>query len=130
MIMENNQDLEQALNGLHYEDIYTIILFALSEMRNVPEYKTLSELAYLVDRKSLMNMLEYYGGMTVRIPTQKEFKLMVNGLLMYEYVNLEGLTVQQALAEMRGSSLPANELLACYAKITEVMGKYKFNRSK
>ena len=130
MIMENDQDLEQALNSLHYEDIYTIILFALSEMRNVPEYKTLSELAYLVDRKSLMNMLEYYGGMTVRIPTQKEFKLMVNGLLMYEYVNLEGLTVQQALAEMRGSSLPANELLACYAKITEVMSKYKFNRSK
>lgn len=130
MIMGNDQDLEQALNDLHYEDIYTIILFALSEMKNVPEYKTLSELAYLVDRKSLMNMLEYYGGMTVRIPTTKEFKLMVNGLLMYEYVNLEGLTVQQALAEMRGSSLPANELLACYAKITEVMSKYKFNRSK
>lgn len=121
-------DLENKLNDLKYEDIYTLILYALAELRNVPEYKTISEAAYVLDKKSLIAFFEYFGGMTIKVPTINDFKLVVNSLLLYEYINLEHLTMGQALREINDPNLSKADLQACYSKIVEVMSKYNFKR--
>jgi hypothetical protein len=46
-------------------DIYSLILFALFKLRDIPDYLALSELVFLMDKKELLKLCEYFGGMTI-----------------------------------------------------------------
>ncbi len=93
----NKKDFEQ----LKEKDIYSLLLFALYKLKEIPEYSTISELSYILDKDNLLTLLTYYGGMTIRIPTLREFKLVLNALLLYEYVHLEGIDFEKALVKLR-----------------------------
>ena len=69
------------IKSLKTADIESLILFALYKMRDIPEYSTLCELAYTLDRKSFFKFLDYFGGMTLKVPASDEFLTVVNALL-------------------------------------------------
>ena len=73
----------QELNNLKSQDIYSLILFALYKLREIPEYSTLSELAYIVDKENLLKLCEYFGGTTIHIPTIDELESILYSLLLY-----------------------------------------------
>ena len=61
--------IKEELNQLKETDVYSMLLFVLYKMRGIEEYSILSELAYILDKKNLLNLCEYFGGLTIKIPT-------------------------------------------------------------
>lgn len=74
-----NSDIDK----LKDNDILSIALFALYKMREIPEYSTLCELSYVVDKDSLLSLCEFFGGMTIKIPTIKELKIVLYAMSIY-----------------------------------------------
>lgn len=120
------------LNEYKYEDIYTLMLFVLSELRNVPEYKTLSECTYILDKDSLVKFFQYFGGMTITVPTIDDLQLVIDTLLLYQYINEEGLEFEEAMKILKECNGPYkvhdNEIKTCYAKLVQILSKYDFKR--
>ena len=78
-----------ALNALNKTDVYSLMLFTIYKMRDIPEYSTLSELCYILEGDNLARFLSYFGGMTIKVPSLRELRLILQALLLYQYVNLE-----------------------------------------
>lgn len=120
------------LNEYKYEDIYTLMLFVLSELRNVPEYKTLSECTYILDKNSLVKFFQYFGGMTITVPTIDDLQLVIDTLLLYQYINKEGLEFEEAMKILKECNGPYkvhdNEIKSCYSKLVQILSKYDFKR--
>jgi len=69
-------------------DIYSLILFALFKLRDIPDYLVLSELIYVLDKDSMLKLCEYFGGTTIHIPTIDELESILYSLLLYQYVDI------------------------------------------
>ena len=76
--------IKTELENLTKSDIYSLIFFALYKCNESPEYSAISELAYILDKESLLKMCEYYGGLTIRIPTIDELERFLNALLVFQ----------------------------------------------
>ena len=116
------------ISALSSVDVYSLVLFTLFQMKQVPEYATLSELAYILDKQNLLYLLEYFGGMTITIPTKEELQLVINTLLVYQYVKVEKMSYQKALnmlVNVPKGQYKQIELL--YGKVCEVLDKYYIN---
>lgn len=121
--------IKEELDSLKVTDIYSLILFALYKMRDIPEYSTLSELAYILDKNSLLKFFDYFGGLTIKVPTLKDFKLVINGLLLYQYVNIDGIEYAQALKQLDKSEYQLKEIKAIYQSLCDILDKYDFKRA-
>lgn len=122
------KETKKILETMNQEDIYSIILHALFRLKDTPEYASLSELAYLLNGKSLMNLLEYYGGQTITIPTIKEFRVVVNSLLLYQYVNIEGMEMSQAEKLIKSDTYSLKEIRDCYVKMVDILNDYNVDK--
>lgn len=118
----------EKLNTMNEEDVYSLVLFALFKLKDIPEYSSISELSYLLDSKNLLNLLEYYGGTTIRIPTIKEFKLVIQGLLLYQYTQVSNLKYEEAIKLIDLSCCSKKEVNECYNKLLEILSNYEFSR--
>lgn len=126
--MPNN--IKDSLDKLKTTDIYTMILFALYKMTDIPEYSTLSELVYVLDKDSFFNFLECFGGTTIRVPTKKEFKIVLNALLLYQYVNIEERDMSDALKDIDVREFQLKDVKDTYVKLCSILSSYDFNRSQ
>lgn len=119
------------LNILREVDVNSMILFVLYQISNVKEYHTLSELAYILDKKNLMKFLDYFGGMTIKVPTKEEMQLVVNALLVYQGVVLENKTVQESFSSLKTLSPKQKEKVKLiYKDIERIMEKYYLDGTK
>ncbi len=124
------RDTKEKLNSMKMTDVYSLIMFALFKLREVPEYASLSELAYILDGKHLFNFLEYFGGTTIKIPTLAEFKVVIESLLLYQYVNIEHIEYNQAIKLLDiTEDISIKDVKNCYAKLVDILNTYEFNRS-
>ena len=121
-------NIKEALEELSKTDIYSIILFALWKIKENPEYAVLSELSYIMDNDSLIRFLKYYGGKTITIPTVDEFRNIINALILYAEVNLEGNEYSQVIKEFEDEGR-LEEIKKDFTKISEILDKYDFRRS-
>lgn len=117
----------EALNSLNKTDVYSLMLFTLYKMQDLPEYSTLSELCYILDGDNLTKFLSYYGGLTIKVPTLKEMRLILQTLLLYQYVNLEEGDFDEAL-KVVADEFSEDEIKKVYNKITEIVKEYDFKR--
>lgn len=130
MKLSKNEIIEK-FNRLKEEDVYSLLLFALAEMKSIDKYKTISELPYILDKNTLLIFLNYYGGMTIKIPTINEFKLVINTLLLYEYVNIDGLDFNKAIKLINTKNIGnTKDLKDCYSQLVKVLDKYNFDRKE
>nr|DAR38068.1 MAG TPA: Mor transcription activator family [Caudoviricetes sp.] len=124
--------ITKKLHSYKTEDIYTLMLFALSELKEVPEYKTLSELVYLLDRNSVKKVLQYYGGTTIKFPTMEELQLVLDSLLIYQYMIEDNISFDNALKIIKLNNptykFNVKEIKTCYDKLNNVLQKYDFKR--
>ena len=111
-------------------DIYSLILFALFKLRDIPEYSTLSELVYILDKDSLLKLCEYFGGLTLKIPTIEEIESLVYALLLYEYVNMENIPYEDACKIIGHSSKDLRKVKSDYSKLLKVLEAYDFTREE
>ena len=119
--------IKSDLSLLKTKDIYSLILFALFKLKDIPEYSTLSELAYLLDKESLFNMCEYFGGMTIKIPTIADLEVVVYALIMYTKVDIEGRQEEAVVAEMNLAEKDFAEVYGTYKRLANVLKDYSFS---
>ena len=122
--MKNNE-----FDALKQVDVYSMILFALYKLKETPDYSTLSELAYVLDEKSLFKFLEYFGGLTITVPKLEDFKLICKALILYQRVNLEGQSLNKELKAISEKGLyKIDAVRHAYEVVCEVLLNYEFSR--
>ena len=92
--------LRKELDNLKMTDTFSLILFVLYKIRDIEEYSTISELAYVLDKDALLNLCEYFGGITLTIPTIEELESIINSLLLYQYINIDGYSYKEAIEKI------------------------------
>lgn len=122
--------ISEELEKLKAIDVYSLLMFALFKLRDIPEYSTLSELVYLIDRENLLKLCEYFGGMTISIPTIDELESLVYSLLLFQYVDIDKMKYDDAIELIGHKSSDLRKVKADYVELKELLSKYDFNRSK
>ena len=117
----------ESLNALNKTDVYSLMLFTLYKLKDTPEYSTLSELCYVLEGDNLTKFLSYFGGMTIKVPTLRDMRLLLQGLLLYQYVNIEEGDYTEALKALV-DEFSEEEIQSIYEKIVEVTKNYDFRR--
>ena len=124
-------NLKADINNLHLSDIYSLMLFLLYKIKDLPEYAVLSELCYLLDGSNLTRLLTYFAGKTITIPTEEEFVTLVNALLLYQYVNLDNLSLADAQLKLNVSSKKqVNSITELYLQILPIINSYNIDRGQ
>lgn len=116
------------IEKLNSNDIYSLMLFALFKMRDIKEYSTLSELVYVLDKSSLMKFLECFGGLTITVPTKGELQILINALLLYQLVDIEGKDFNETIETLDVKTFAKKDIEIIYFKLKEILGSYDFNR--
>ena len=117
-------NLRQDLNNLKMTDTFSLILFVLYKLRDVEEYSSISELSYVLDKDSLLGLCEYFGGLTIKIPTIDELESIVNSLLMYQYINIDGMSYREAVKRIGFESHQLRKVKRDYNKICTILEGY------
>ena len=124
-------NIKKNLNNLHLSDIYSLMLFILFKVQEIPEYAVTSELCYLLDGANMTRLLTYFAGRTVTFPTESEMTVVTNALLMYQYINIDGetfTTAQNKLGKL--TKKEKDEVTDLYVKIIPIMKQYNIDRSQ
>ena len=116
------------LDNLRTKDIYSLILFALFKLKDLPEYSALSELAYVLDKENLLKLCEFFGGMTITIPTMQELESIVYSLVLYQYVNIDGMEYNDAVQLLGKKSCDLRTVKSAYVKLVGILDKQDFNK--
>ena len=66
--------------------------------------------------------------MTIKIPTKHELQVMIDALLLYEYINIENIDYLDALQLIDISPTAQQEVEQCYLQIVPLMKDYDFRR--
>lgn len=122
--------IKSELNSLTTSDIYSLLMFTLYKTNELPEYSALSQLSYVLDKDNLLNLCEYYGGTTLRIPTIDELELLLNGLLLFQLVDIEHQDFEEAMVKIRQSNVNYKDVRSAYFRIKDIMSKYSFNSGR
>jgi hypothetical protein len=124
-------NIKKNLESLHLSDIYSLILFILYKVQEIPEYAVTSELCYLLDGANMTRLLTYFEGRTITIPTKEEFATVTNALLMYQYINIDGESLTAAQNKLKDlTAKQKEEVIELYLKIIPIMRQYNIDRSQ
>ena len=119
------------LNNLHLSDIYSLMLFIIYKIQDIPEYAVLSELCYLLDGNNLTRLLTYFAGKTITFPTEDEMATLTNALLLYQYINIDGLSLVDAQAKLEDiTPKQMDKITELYLQILPIMRQYNIDRSQ
>lgn len=119
------------LDTMHLSDVYSLMLFLVYKVQDIPEYMTLSELCYILDGNNLTRLFTYFAGRTVTFPTEEEFVIMTNALLMYQSIDLDGKSFVDAQAEIKDvTAKQKDKVIELYLKIKPVIKQYNIDRTQ
>lgn len=123
--------IKKSLDTLHLSDIYSLMLFILFKIQEIPEYAVASELCYLLDGANMTRLLTYFAGKTVTFPTEEEMTRVTNALLMYQYINIDGDTFTAAQNKLEKLTNKEKERVTeLYVQILPIMKQYNIDRSQ
>jgi hypothetical protein len=118
--------IKTELDNLKNDDIYSLLLFTLYQCRHCNEYSAISELAFILDEKNLLNLCEYFGGMTITIPRIEDLELLLCGLSVYRLIHIDNLSVEESLQRYFDHKFHIDEIKKAYLKVSEVMTNFTF----
>lgn len=114
--------VKENLQTLKDTDIYSVVMFALYKIMDVPEYAQTSQLQYVLDKKNLLNLCEYFGGRTIKIPTIDEIETLVYSLVLYQFVNIDKMSLDDAVKLLNCEN--TSKVRYQYRKMCKVLDKY------
>lgn len=121
-----SQTVNELVSKMSEQDVYSIMLSLMYDLRKVPEYTTLSELCYLLDVDSFMKFIRYFGGQTIKVPTKEEFSDVVQILLLFQYYEIEKRPWKDAVALAGFDSNRGKSARNKLDKLKETFEKYNF----
>ena len=95
-------------------------------MQKDGRYRPLSELPFILDKNSFFNLCQYFGGLTITIPTLKDLEVFLNALILYKYVDIDGLEFCVAVNKMKNSENNIREIKEHYSNIKNILDSYEF----
>lgn len=110
-------------------DVFFLVQVALAQMLNNPNLSTTAELFYLLDRKSLLNLLTYYGGQTITLPTKEEMLEALNYFTLYYYYEIKGLSFNEALDKTNLPKIHNRRYQVRYRRFMESINYIKLPKS-
>lgn len=122
--------VKEELAKLKDVDVYSLMLFAMFKLRDIPEYSSLSELVYILDKESLLKLCEYFGGLTLKIPTIDELESIIYSLVLYQFVNIDGMNYDEAVKIIGHRANKLRQVKNDYVRICEILEKYDFSRGE
>lgn len=78
-------------------DLYFVAQLILSKLEPSDKNHMIAELSYLLDTQSFINLLWYFEGQTIRIPTRAELKEVLTMMSIYYQFQVLGKTWKDAL---------------------------------
>ena len=117
-------NIKEELNKLTTEDIYSMMLFVLYKSTDIPEYSSLSQLSYILDKESLLKLCTFYGGLTITIPTVEQLKELLDGMLMFQLVDIEHQNFDEVSLQFDKGTVTT------YLNIKRVLKDYNFNSGR
>lgn len=117
-------------DNLKQDDLYSLMLFALYKMKDDANYSTLSQLIYILDRESTLKLCEYYGGMTIKIPTIEELEILTYALLLYQLVDIEKKSYEEITNSFNVSKAMLSSIVDVYSQLSIILSSYKFREQK
>lgn len=117
------RQLRKDLNSLSDQDIINLLLLGLYKLSDKPEYSTLCELVYCLDKNSLYKLCAVYGGSTISVPTISELEQIVDVLCVYQKI-YEGKTFEEAYKELE-LTMNKKELFEKYKAFSEVLEPFE-----
>lgn len=108
-------------------DIWTMLLFVLYKIKDLPEYSAISELAYVLDKKSMLKLCEYFGGLTLTIPTIDDLENLTKALLLYQYTIIDGKSYNEAI-DLLGETDNLRQIKSTYVKMCDILENYNFSQ--
>lgn len=120
---------KENIDNLKQQDIYSFLLFVLYRLTGVNEYSSLSELAYVLDKKNFLNICEFFGGQTITIPTIEDIENLTYSFLIYQYVNIDGMAFRDALAKLPANVENISNIKSTYKTMCEALKDYNFDRN-
>lgn len=114
------------LSKFNEPDIYSVLCSYLYEFKSVPEYSTLCELVYLLDSKSFTNLIKYFEGQTITIPTREEFRSCIRVLLLFQYFEIEKKPWKESLQAAGFQSSEGKAAQNQLAKLKSVIQEYNY----
>jgi len=79
-----------------------------------------------MDDKTLIRFLQYFGGMTIKVPTLDEFEEMIRALTLYNKVQLEHEDFEDTVYHMGMGTQMKNHVLDLYKNLCNIMGDFNF----
>lgn len=119
--------IKNELEKLKQIDIWSLMLFVLYNFQKIPEYSSLSELAYILDQKNLLKLCEYFGGQTITIPTIDQLEETVYGMLLYQYIDVEKIDEKEAFELLRVDKSKEKMIKNCYRSLKYVLSNYEIS---
>lgn len=119
------KQITKDLNLLKEEDLITIILYCLYKFTKNPDYAAISELAYTVDKDSLYKLCATFGGCTIRIPTLNEYREIVKVMFIFDLMNSDGLSFNEACEKADVSDNEISTISEIYSIMSEVLDSYE-----
>lgn len=116
--------LKSEIDTLKNQDIYSLMLFILFKLRDLPEYSTLSELIYILNKDEFLKLCEYFGGLTIKIPTIDELENLVNVLLLYKYINIDNIEQEKAEKLLNCNKRELNYIKDNYSRVVNILNNY------
>lgn len=111
-------------NDLKDEDIYSLSMFALYKLSDMPEYSPISELPYILDKENMLKFCQYFGGTTIKVPTIEEIHSLMYLLLLYQYVNIEKIPYSEAIKMINYQPTQLDTVKSAYKKLCKVLQDY------
>lgn len=121
--------IKQELDKLNQQDIYSLILFTLFKIKDIPEYSAISELAYTLDKNNFLNLCEHFGDTTITIPTLDELENLLYALLAYQYIEIEHKDSDEVFNSFKSlyEGISVQNIKRSFKSICEVLKNYKFD---
>ena len=104
-----------------------MMLFSLYLIRDIPEYAALSELIGVLDKDNFLRLCEYFGGLSIKIPTIEELEDMLYGLLLFQLVDIEKIDYDEAMSIFKEKNLNLKKVRADYNKIKSILNTFEFS---
>ena len=117
--------ISREMDLLKQDDVYSLVLFLLFQLKNDSKYSTLSELIYILGKEDLLKLCEYYGGMTIKIPTTSELEYLIYCLTYFKYVQ-ENLSEDVIFKKLNVTPTKFNQIKQEYLRIEQILKGYSF----
>ena len=117
---------KQDLSKLREQDMWSLVLFSLYKLQNVPSLSTLSRLSYTLDRSALLSLCEVFGGKTIKIPTLCELETVIYSLILYQMVNIDGCDFTKSFDYVSTLTNNITQVRKSYMNLCEILNKYSF----